>query len=434
VAGTGVPQGTNFTFTVAGRTVTVPAGPGPTGFCSSAIEVPAGTVTVTETVPAGFQLVSCRTVPPELFGGLSGNTATVTVRAGGIELQTILICTDIRVTGFLQICKVAGDGVTVGTNFTFTVDGRTVTVPAGPGPTGFCSSAIEVPAGTVRVTETVPAGFQLVSCRTVPPELFGGLSDSTATVTVRPGGIELQTILICTNIRITGILKICKVAGPGVDVGQLFTFTVSPAPIAGTGSATVTVPAGAGPGGTCVIVGEFPHSTVVTITETLPVGIATSFTIVPASEARTCPPDGPNVACAHISGGLVTEVTFTNVVVAPGILKICKVAGTGITVGGLFTFNVSPAPIAGTGSATVQVPAGPAPGGFCVIVGSFPASTVVTITETLLIGLAPPVTAVVPAGEARICPPGTPVNSACAHVSGFGLVTEVTFTNRVLGP
>jgi hypothetical protein len=278
----------------------------------------------------------------------------------------------------------------------------------------------------VRVTETVPAGFQLVSCRTVPENLFGGLSDSTATVTVRPGGIELQTILICVDIRITGILKICKVAGTGVEVGTPFTFTVD-----GT---TVTVPAGAGPGGTCVIVGEFPHSTVVRITETVPTGMGVStITVAPAGEARTCTPAaGPNEVCAHISGGLVTEVTFTNIVVPPGILKICKVAGTGITVGGLFAFTVSPAPITGTGTATVQVPAGPAPGGFCVIVGSFPASTVVTITEEARIGLAPPVTTVAPPGEARTCPPGTPAGSVCAHVSGFGLVTEVTFTNRVL--
>jgi hypothetical protein len=314
----------------------------------------------------------------------------------------------------------------VGTTFTFTVAGQTVTVPAGPGPTGFCSSAVQVPAGTTTVTETGPAGFRLLECHTVPPELFGGLSGNTATVTVRAGGIELQTILICTNIRITGILKICKVAGTGVEVGTPFTFTVD-----GT---TVTVPAGAAPGGTCVIVGEFPHSTVVRITETLPTGVAVSaISVAPAGEFRTCEPAaGSNEVCAHISGGLVTEVTFTDVIVPPGILKICKVAGTGITVGGLFAFTVTPAPIGGTGSATVQVPAGPAPGGFCVIVGSFPASTVVMITEEARIGLAPPVTTVAPPAEARTCPPGAPAGSVCAHVSGFGLVTEVTFTNRAL--
>ena len=105
-----------------------------------------------------------------------------------------------------------------------------------------------------------------------------------------------------------------------------------------------------------------------------------------------------------------------------GILKICKVAGTGITVGTSFTFTA--------GSATVAVPAGPAPGGTCMVGPSFPVGTNVTVTETI------------PAGDTvssiSVAPPtqlvGTP-NLAGGSVNvmiGSG-VTEVTFTDNRTG-
>jgi hypothetical protein len=105
-----------------------------------------------------------------------------------------------------------------------------------------------------------------------------------------------------------------------------------------------------------------------------------------------------------------------------GILKICKVAGTGITVGTSFTFSA--------GSSTVTVPAGPAPGGTCMVGPSFPVGTNITVTET------------VPAGDTvsniSVAPPGQLVgtpNLAGGSVNvtiGSG-VTEVTFTDDRTG-
>jgi hypothetical protein len=106
-----------------------------------------------------------------------------------------------------------------------------------------------------------------------------------------------------------------------------------------------------------------------------------------------------------------------------GILKICKIAGTGITVGTPFTFNAG-------GSNTLTVPAGPAPGGTCMVGPSFPVGTNVTVTETI------------PAGDTvsniTVAPPsqlvGTP-NLAGGSVNvaiGSG-VTEVTFTDNRTG-
>jgi hypothetical protein len=146
---------------------------------------------------------------------------------------------------------------------------------------------------------------------------------------------------------------------------------------------------------------------------------------VPAGERVTCPPgSGANTACVHISGGGVTEVTFTNQVVPTGVLSICKIAGSGIAFGTLFTFDVSPAPIEGT--STIVVPADS-----CSIV-TYPASSVVEITERVpaFARLVPPVT-VAPEGELRTCATPLP-ERICVHISS-GLVTEVYFTDAAAG-
>src|SRR5215207_9284700 len=103
-----------------------------------------------------------------------------------------------------------------------------------------------------------------------------------------------------------------------------------------------------------------------------------------------------------------------------GQLKICKVAGTGVTQGKLFTFNV--------GGSTFYVPAGPADNGYCVLAGQYPLNTQLTIEE------------VIPAGYyvARIeVKPDRVVNRDTANGNvvvriGSG-VTEAIFTNKVAG-
>jgi hypothetical protein len=105
-----------------------------------------------------------------------------------------------------------------------------------------------------------------------------------------------------------------------------------------------------------------------------------------------------------------------------GILKICKVAGTGITVGTSFTFTA--------GSSTVTVPAGPAPGGTCMVGPSFPVGTSVTVTEMIPAGDTVSSISVAPPGQLL----GTP-NLAGGSVNvaiGSG-VTEVTFTDNRTG-
>jgi hypothetical protein len=105
-----------------------------------------------------------------------------------------------------------------------------------------------------------------------------------------------------------------------------------------------------------------------------------------------------------------------------GILKVCKVAGLGITIGSSYTFTA--------GSSTFTVPAGPAPGGYCVVGPSFSVGTNVTISETIPAGNA--VSSIVVAPPSQLV--GSP-NLAGGSVNvaiGSG-VTEVTFTDKRTG-
>jgi hypothetical protein len=107
--------------------------------------------------------------------------------------------------GFVQVCKVAGAGVGVGTNFTFNIpsaippQSTQVTVAAGAAPGGTCSAPVQVTAGAVAITETLPAGTVLTGVSTLPSAALlvsSNLAAGAATVTVNAGG---QTIVTFTD-------------------------------------------------------------------------------------------------------------------------------------------------------------------------------------------------------------------------------------------
>lgn len=102
--------------------------------------------------------------------------------------------------GTIKVCKVAGAGVAIGTNFNFSVAGTAVSVAAGAAPGGNCATPLTVPSGTALVTESPSAGTTVSSITTLPFAallLSSNLTSGTATVTVNTGG---QTTVVFVNI------------------------------------------------------------------------------------------------------------------------------------------------------------------------------------------------------------------------------------------
>src|SRR5215207_3350207 len=313
--------GQNFTFTFAGQTATVAAGTESGDFlssCSQRYTVPIGTVAVTEQVPSGFELVSIRTLPPNQ-ATLAGTVATVTINAD--QETTLIVRNKQDPKGFLKICKIGADPATVGKQFTFNVagDGSFVVTAGGADPLS-CTARIEVAAGTVAVTEVVPAGFELVDCRTIPAGRVT-LSGNVATVTIVAGE---ETALVCTNksVQPPGNLQLCKTGGTGIAAGTPFTFTVT---IGTNASQTVTVEAGK-----CVIFENIPAGTGVQIVEASAAGV--NLASIVCSPAPACTVDLPNrkvTVTVPPGPGVSVEVTFTNVK-PPGNLQLCKQGGAGV--------------------------------------------------------------------------------------------------------
>jgi len=389
VAGSGVVAGTNFSFSVAGTPVTVAAGAAPLGTCSTALRVPAIPTLITETIPSGTALASVSTLPGAgllISSDLAAGTATVAVDPGGQTVATFVnTIPPPPTTGFLQICKIAGSGVPLGTNFTFNVAGTLVTVAAGPPSAGTCGAALVLPAGQVLIAETVPSGTLMTAVSTLPSAgllTASNLAAGTATVTVIAGAQTIVTFTDSIN-PITGILQICKVAGSGVAEGTNFLFNVV--------DTTVTVPAGPAPGGSCSAPLRLPTGQVM-ITETLPIGL--QLTAVSALPTETLVssnlPAGQAMVTIEVGGQ--TVVTFQNarIPIPPtGFLQICKIAGAGIVAGTNFVFMVAGTP--------VTVPAGVPPGGACSAALVEPAGSV-TIAEALPSGTVMTAVTALPSG------------------------------------
>ena len=194
--GTGVTGSFTFTFGATGS-VTVPV-----GSCSAPIQVPAGNLTITETARAGFELTGVTASPAGrlVSTNLAARSATVQVVAGGVSTETVVRFRNRAIpTGELKICKIAGTGVAAGTDFSFTVTGRTgsTTVPAGTGGGNCVFVPGTFPVGTVvTVTEAAQAGTE-VSAITVSDNRGGtpNLANRTVNVTIGTG----VTVVTYTN-------------------------------------------------------------------------------------------------------------------------------------------------------------------------------------------------------------------------------------------
>ena len=284
-AGPGV-TGT-FQFSVAGVTVPVPV-----GACSAPVEVPAGAVTITEEFQPGLVVAGISASPSArlVSRDLASRSVTVAVVEGDASTQTVVTFANTMEWGQLKVCKVAGPGVAVGTNFVFLAGGRAVNVLAGPAPGGFCTPAGHFLVGTgVTVAESVPSGAQVTGISVSPanratgdPDLAAGRvgvaigtgvtevvftnasapTPTTTSTTVPGGGLPTTTTApggilpaATTTLPGGGILPATTTTLPG---GGLPTTTTTPP----GGVTTTTVPGGGPITTSTTLPGASPPSTV----------------------------------------------------------------------------------------------------------------------------------------------------------------------------
>jgi uncharacterized repeat protein (TIGR01451 family) len=412
----------NFTFTVPGfsgapYTVTVPV-----GGCSAVIPVPIGMVAVTEASATGDIVTNVTAMAGsvnQLVTVGSDGTATVNVSLPNAGVPNTTVVTFTNATdppGFLEVCK---EGSNLSGDFSFTVSGA----PSNPYevPAGACSGAIQVPSGSVTITELASSGFNLSDVSTIPSArlVSKNIPGMSAVVTVVAGDISTETVAEFTNTAVPGQLKICKIAGQNVPHGYPFNFTAN-----GT-KLSAPVPAGlASDGGFCVMDGSFPAGTVVTVQEAPEVNGPVEY--VPSS-IDVSPPDrivaAPDLANGSVQleiGPGITEVTFTNDAnplraVANGGLRICQIAGPGVAVGTQFTFTASVNPPGRPRSQTYTLAAGPPEeGGYCIVDRTFHPGTSLTVSALL------------PAGTITDKPNGSAVITLGDDIAG------VTFTDTAL--
>jgi len=265
----------------------------PVGECSSPIEIPAGTSTVTENGPELFITNISATNAAGTAGLLASSnyvagTAGVVVNAGDVSTQTDVWFTN-NVVAF-KVCK-TWDPTYLGGNptgaaqispvttypFSVVINGATTTDNVAP---GSCSVPVYYPAGTqVTVTEGIVPGTKVESI-TSPASNASNLAGSALWVVSSSALNRTETLVLGTpdtssatvpgneaDVTFTnrpalpGSLEICKSSVTGTfAVTGAYNFTLTPGPSSASLSETVSV-------GSCVIVPGYAYNSNVTIAE-----------------------------------------------------------------------------------------------------------------------------------------------------------------------
>ena len=223
-------------------------------------------------------------------------------------------------TGYIEICKQSDPAHPVTGTYTFTATASFFTGSPVQVPVGQCSGVQQVPSGAVTLTEAAVLGIAVDDVTAYSYNDLGYYVDQLntwlrpqlhATVNVAAGDVDLETIATFTNYAAPpGQLKVCKIAGPGVQVGTPFNFQIN-AP--GHLPVMVTIPAGpANQGGYCQVIGTYQVNTPVLVTELLgpnsPYQVS-NITVQPADRGSHYMQTSVIVTI----GAGVTEASFTNV-------------------------------------------------------------------------------------------------------------------------
>ncbi len=201
----------NFTFSATNSGDTISPITVPVNACSGAIQIPNGTVTINEVQQLGDEVANITAFNYDYQGYqinalLSYNypfqTGNVDVVSGDVSTETVVGFTNCASgPGELKICKVAGQGVMIGTLFYFTASGDPTVypVPAGPAPAGYCVVGKSYPVGTpVLVTERPKIGTVVSSITVAPPDR-GGTQTSNSVIAIIDSGTTEVTFTNTAN-------------------------------------------------------------------------------------------------------------------------------------------------------------------------------------------------------------------------------------------
>ncbi len=295
--------------------------------------------------------------------GTNVNTAAGTVTATIGSGVTVVTYTNnlhgVSQTGFIEVCKSAGDGYVTG-SFDFTItDAAGVPIKESVA-VGNCTSPIQVAGGNATVTETARNPYFVTDIEATPAGrvVSSDFADRTATVKVVLGDSSTETVVNFENSTATALIKVCKTLTDDSDAlaGQTFSFTVADV------NGTHTLSFAAGDAGTteCVIdPTALPIGSAVSITEKAFAGAAVvGVSVDPAGlDAGSAAP----TAKLTVGSGISTS-TFTNR--ASGTLEVCKAAADASTKTQTFEFSVNGGPPllvrAGECSKPMLVPVGTA--------------------------------------------------------------------------
>ncbi len=421
-----VPPGPwQFTVTNAATGAVVGTESALVGACSTPLQVPGGTYTVTEKFSSPDVVDSITVSPPsDLVPGtpnpnLATGSVTVTVANGATTTATFTNDTN----GHLTVCKNASDALVPPGPWQFTVTNAATGAVVGTESAlvGACSTPLQVPGGTYTVTEKFSSPDVVDSITVDPPsDLAPGtpnpnLATGSVTVTVANGATTTATF---TNDTQTGKLTVCKNASDALVPPGPWQFTVTNAAtgaVVGTESALVgacSTPLPV-PGGTYTVTEKFSSPDVVD-----------SITVNPPGALAPGTPN-PNLATGSVTvtvaNGATTTATFTND--TDGFLTVCKNASDALVPPGPWQFTVTNAAtgaVVGTESALV---------GACSTPLQVPSGTY-TVTEKFS---SPDVVDSITVDPPSDLAPGTPnpnlaTGSVTVTVQGVA-VTTATFTN-----
>jgi hypothetical protein len=347
-----------------------------TGQCTGPITVPAGQVSVQESVSSPSYVSSITAIPAgNLLGSnLANGQATFAVASGA---DTTAVFTNSTQMGYVKVCKTlrSGSDSLTGMPFTFNVNDvagtQTVTVIASPpGQTACVPDFTALPVGSVAtITEQSVPNVALVGVSVVPASADAGSSSATARVTV---GTSMNSAIF-TNAAL-GWMEVCKNAADASTAGHSFNFSVNGGlqfPVmTGQCSQPMQVPVGTASVQEFLPNSNYQLANVSTVSVTDPTG----------SRLLSGSMSNPAIVAVPYGGvGNETIVTFTNSVVQSAF-KICSQQTSpdanllGRTFPYAYSYTVNGTTTTGSVSLTLVDPTGSNPTGYTCsgIIGLIP--------------------------------------------------------------